>query len=74
VPLQNDLVEALIRADLSKSELLYLLEHVEDSKIDSLKDFQRIRKTQTDHDIGCWDCDSILQALTQIYLTSVDSR
>ena len=65
MPLQNDLVEALIRADLSKRELLYLLEHVEESKIDSLKDFRRIRKTQTDHAIGCWDCDSIEQALTQ---------
>ena len=65
MPLQNDLVEALIRADLSKRELIALLEHVEDAKIDSLENFRDILKTQTDHNIGCWECDSIELALTQ---------
>ena len=63
--LLNDLVEALIKADLSKRELIALLEHVEDSKIESLESFRSIRKTQTDHNIGCWECDSIERALTQ---------
>ena len=69
MPLQNDLVEALIRADLSKRELLYLLEHVEESKIESLESFRHVRKIQTDHTIGCWDCDSVEQALTQGVVT-----
>ena len=64
--LQNDLVEALIRADLSKRELIYLLHHVEESAIASLNDFQSIREVHTNHpSIGCWECDSIERALTQ---------
>jgi len=66
MPLQNDLVEALIRADLSKRELIALLEHVEDAKIDSLENFWKNRDGHKNHpSIGCWECDSIERALTQ---------
>ena len=64
--LLNDLVEALIKADLSKRELIYLLEHVEECEISSLKSFWSCREVHTKHKtIGCWECDSIERALTQ---------
>ena len=70
MPLQNDLVEALIRADLSKRELIYLLHHVEECKINSMKSFWESRKTHKDNPtVGCWECDSIEEALTQGVVT-----